>query len=160
VTTTDYLPSLALNAALGYQNVQAVGSDYDGHYYSAGVSVNLPLVYNASSTIQEAKATYLKEAASAADKEREIRADYAQSVEKIRSYRDIISITTRNLSLYDDLIQAVKAGVDAGTKTGYDLQTLRNTRAIEEYDIRINEINIQSELARLHFSLKSSKDPQ
>jgi len=60
--------------------------------------------------------------------------------------------------LYDDLIQATQAGVNAGTKTGYDLQTLKNSKKIEELEIKINEINIQIELAKLHFSLKPSKE--
>lgn len=162
VTTAGYLPSVALNAALGYQNYDPIDNPggFGGHYYSAGVSVSLPLAYNASATIQEAKATYLKQAASAADISRETAASYAQSVEKINSYRETISITSRNLALYNDLIGAIKAGVDAGTKTGYDLQTLQNSKMIEEFDIKINEINIQTELAKLHFSLKPSKDTQ
>lgn len=160
VTTTDYLPSVALNAALGYQNYDPINrtGDYEGRYYSTGVSITLPLTYNASASIQEAKATYLKEAAAAADKQREIRAEYAQSIEKIKSYRSAIAITSQNLFLYEDLIKAIRSGVDAGTKTGYDLQTLQNSKTIEEYDLKINEINIQIELAKLHFSLKPSKD--
>lgn len=160
VTASDYLPSVALNAALGYQNYDPINrtGDYEGRYYSTGVSVTLPLTYNASATIQEAKATYLKEAAAAADKQREIRAGYAQSIEKIKSYRSAIAITNQNLLLYGDLIKAIRSGVDAGTKTGYDLQTLQNSKTIEEYDLKINEINIQIELAKLHFSLNPSKD--
>lgn len=160
VTAADYLPSVALNAALGYQNYDPVNrtGDYEGRYYSTGVSITLPLTYNASAAIQEAKATYLKEAAAAADKQREIRAEYAQSIEKIKSYRSAIAITNQNLFLYEDLIKAIRSGVDAGTKTGYDLQTLQNSKTIEEYDLKINEINIQIELAKLHFSLNPSKD--
>lgn len=160
VTTTGYLPRVALDASAGYQNYDPLGRSggYDGNYYRAGISVNLPLTYNASSAIQEAKATYLKEAATAADRQRQIRADYAQSIDKIKSYQNAITITLRNLELYADLIGAVRAGVDAGTKTGYDLQTLHNTKIIEEYEIKINEINTQIELVKLHFALNTSKD--
>lgn len=160
VTKTKYLPSLALNATVGYQNYDAreLPTDYKGDYYMAGFSLNLPLSYNASSTIQEARSAYLKESAATADKSREIEALYKQSLELIDSYNDIIAITRKNLTLYDDLIQAIQAGVNAGVKTGYDLQTLQNTKAIEELEIQINEINIQIELAKLHFSLNTSKD--
>ncbi len=160
VTRTHYLPSLALNGTLGYQNFNAkeLPNDYRGNYYTAGLSLNLPLSYNASATIQEAKAAYLKESAATADKAREIEATYKQSLELIDNYNDIISITNQNLSLYNDLITATQAGVNAGVKTGYDLQTLTNTKAIEELEIKVNEINIQIELAKLHFSLNTSKD--
>ncbi|MBN2869765.1 MAG: TolC family protein [Campylobacterales bacterium] len=162
VSETNYLPSLALNAGVGYQKYdpKTFSGGYDGEYYSAGATLSVPLTYNASATIQEARATYLKQAAEAADKKRETAASYAQSLELIESYRRYIGITERNLALYDDLIAATQAGADAGTKTGYDLQTVKNTKAIEEYTIRINELNIQLELAKLHFALNSSKEPQ
>jgi len=160
VTRSNYLPSLALNGNVGYRSYdpKELSDSYSGDYYSAGVSLSLPLVYNASSTIQEAKASYLKEVASISDKQRELEASYRQSVQKIESYREYITITANNLSLYDDLIQATQAGVNAGTKTGYDLQTLQNSKKIEELEIKIQEINVQIELAKLHFSLKSSKE--
>jgi len=160
VTRTNYLPSLALNGNIGYQSYdpKELSGSYSGNYYGAGVSLNLPLVYNASSTIQEAKASYLQEVATSADKRRELEATYTQTIEKIESYREYIAITTNNLALYDDLIQATQAGVNSGTKTGYDLQTLKNSKKIEELEIKINEINIQIELAKLHFSLKPSKE--
>ncbi len=160
VTATNYLPSIALNADVGYRNYdpKELSGAYRGDYYSAGVQLTMPLVYNASATIQEAQATYLKEAAKTADKKRELNAQYTQVFEKIQSYRDTISITSKNLILYDELIGILQAGVNAGTKTGYDLQTLKNTKAIEELEIKINEINIQIEFAKLHFALHSSKE--
>jgi outer membrane protein len=160
VTATNYLPRVALNADVGYRNYdpKELSGAYNGNYYSAGFQLTLPLVYNASATIQEAQATYLKEAAKTADKKRELNAQYAQVLEKIQSYRDYISITSKNLILYDELIGVLQAGVNAGTKTGYDLQTLKNTKTIEELEIKINEINIQIEFAKLHFALHPSKE--
>ncbi len=160
VTATNYLPSIALNADVGYRNYdpKELSGAYKGDYYSAGLQLTMPLVYNASATIQEAQASYLKEAAKTADKKRELNAEYAQVFEKIQSYRDYISITSKNLLLYDELIRVLQAGVNAGTKTGYDLQTLKNTKTIEELEIKINEINIQIEFAKLHFALHPSKE--
>ena len=160
VTATNYLPSVALNGSVGYRNYdpKELSGAYSGDYYSAGLQLTLPLTYNASATIQEAQATYLQEAAKEADKKRELGAEYAQVIEKIKNYEEYITITSQNLILYDELIHALQAGVNAGTKTGYDLQTLKNTKAIEELEIKINEINIQIELAKLHFSLNPSKE--
>jgi len=160
VTRSNYLPSLALNGNIGYKsyNPKELSDSYSGNTYGAGISLTVPLVYNASATIQEAKASYLQEVASSVDKRRELEATYRQSIEKIESYQEYITITANNFALYDDLIQAAQAGVNAGTKTGYDLQTLKNSKKVEELEIKINEINIQIELAKLHFSLKTSKD--
>lgn len=160
VTATNYLPRVALNADVGYRNYdpKELSGAYNGHYYSAGLQLTLPLVYNATATIQEAQATYLQEAAKEADKKRELGAEYAQILEKIQSYREYITLTSKNLTLYDELIGALQAGVNAGTKTGYDLKTLKNTKAIEELEIKINEINIQIEFAKLHFALHPTKE--
>ena len=160
VTASNYLPSIALNGSVGYRNYdpKELSGAYSGNYYNAGLQLTLPLVYNASATIQEAQATYLQEAAKEADKKRELSAEYAQVIEKIKSYEEYITITSKNLPLYDELIRAVQAGVNAGTKTGYDLQTIKNTKTIEELEIKINEINIQIELAKLHFALHPTKE--
>lgn len=160
VTKSNYLPSVTLNGSIGYQNYNSndTALGYDGHYYSGGLSLTIPFTYNASATVQEARATYLQEAATIADKRRELEADYTQSIALIDSYRETINLISENLKLYDELINATQAGVDAGTKTGYDLQTLTNTKSIEEYDLKINTIKIQIELANLHFALKTSKD--
>jgi outer membrane protein len=160
VTSSRYLPAISLNANVGYRDYNPKESNgaHSGHYYSSGVQISMPLTYNASATIQEARATYLQQAAKTADKIREVNATYKQIIEKIGSYREYIAITSNNLLLYDELIRALQAGVNAGTKTGYDLQTLKNTKKIEELEIEINEITIQILLAQLHFAINPSKE--
>jgi outer membrane protein TolC len=160
VTKSSYLPSVAISGSAGYQNYDSKEhlAGYNGDFYSAGISVNIPFFYNSSAAKEEAKAVYLRGAADAQDKERTKRSSYAQSVELIKSYRRYIEITSKNLSLYDDLISVTQAGVDAGYKTGYDLQTLKNSKAIDEYTIKINEINIQLELSKLHFAVNANKE--
>ncbi|MDD3854494.1 TolC family protein [Sulfurimonas sp.] len=160
VTKSSYLPSIALEGSLGYQNYDSKEhlGGYNGNFYSAGISINLPLAYNASAAKEEAKALYLKQTADTLDKERIMRASYMQAVELIKSYGHYIEITSKNLSLYDELISVIQAGVESGYKTGYDLQTLKNSKAIEEYTIKINEINIQLELSKLHFATGANKE--
>lgn len=159
VTKSGYLPSLSLNANVGYREYDSKKYDnrYDGNYYGAGVTLNIPLYYNAMSATQEAKANYLKQAAQVADRYRVTKASYTQSIDLIESYRSYNEITSKNLALYDELIEAIEAGVSVGEKTGYDLQTIKNTKAIEELNIKISEINIQIELAKLHFALKEER---
>lgn len=155
ITKSSYLPSLSINGSAGYQSYDARDRlmGYDGGFYSAGLSLNIPLAYNASATKDEAKATFLKSSVTLQDKERSLRASYAQAIELIKSYKRYIEITSKNLSLYDELITVIQAGVDMGYKTGYDLQTLKNSKDIEQFNIKINEINIELELAKLHFSI-------
>lgn len=160
VTRSSFLPSVALNANAGYADARVNGGigDYTGNFYSAAAVLTIPFTYTASDSVAQAKAAHLKQLADTALKERETKAAYAQALELIRSYRETVDISRQNLSLYDELIKVTKAGVDAGTKTGYDLQTIQNTKAIEELTIAINEINIQIELAKLHFAADTTKE--
>lgn len=159
-TKSSYLPSVAVNGAFGYQDYSSKEhlGGYNGDFYSAGISINIPLAYNSSAAKEEAKATYLKQTADALDKERMLKVSYMQSAELIKSYRHAIEISTKNLLLYHELITVIQTGVESGYKTGYDLQTIKNSKAIEESAIKINEINIELELAKLHFAANTNKE--
>ena len=159
VIQSNYLPRVSLNGAAGYLSNESKERlmEYDGDFYSAGVALNIPLTYNARATKEEARATFLKSAAEIQDKQRNLKASYAQVLELIKSYKKYIEITSKNIPLYDELIEAISAGVEMGYKTGYDLQTLQNSKEIEKYNIKINEINIELELAKLHFSINKEQ---
>ncbi|MDP2078082.1 MAG: TolC family protein [Sulfuricurvum sp.] len=158
---SSYLPKLTLIADVGYQQVDtqsAPSSGYRGNFYDAGLQLSMPLAYNASATSQEAQAAYLKQQAQSADAKRQMNALYDQTVALVESYKQTISITQNNLNYYDELLGATKAAVNAGYKAGYDLQTLQNTRAIEELEIQINEINIQIQLSQLHYQMQHPQE--
>lgn len=158
---STYLPKLTLIADAGYQQYNAqsgLATDYQGNFYDAGLQLTVPLTYNSSAVSQEAQALYLKQQAFTADTKRQMNALYDQTVTLIESYRQTIHITQNNLKYYDELLGATKAAVKAGYKAGYDLQTLQNTRSIEELEIQINEINIQVQLSQLHYQMRHTQE--
>lgn len=158
---SSYLPKLTLIADVGYQRYEGLSTaaaDYHGNYYDTGLQLSMPLVYNSSAATQEAQAAYLKQQALTADNKRQMSATYEQTVAIIDSYKRTISITQENLKYYDELLGATKAAVKAGYKAGYDLQTLQNTRSIEELEIKINEINIQIQLVQLHHQMRHPQE--
>ncbi|MGZ8547598.1 MAG: TolC family protein [Sulfuricurvum sp.] len=158
-TKSAYLPKLTLIADAGVQRYDSREfADYHGNFYDMGLQLTIPLTYNATATVQEVQSTYLKQQAQTADLKRQMSAQYDQSIAHIESYQRVITITKENLKFYNELIKATKAAVDAGYKAGYDLQTLQNTRSIEELEIKINEINIQIELSTLHFMMRHSQE--
>lgn len=158
-TKSAYLPKLTLIADAGVQRYDSREfADYRGNFYDMGLQLTMPLTYNASASIQEVQSTYLKQQAQTADVKRQMSAQYDQSIVHIESYQRVIAITKENLKFYNELINATKAAVDAGYKAGYDLQTLQNTRSIEELEIKINEINVQIELSTLHFMMRHSQE--
>lgn len=160
---TSYLPKLTLSADTGLQRLNShdlPSADYSGGFYDMGLQLSMPLTYNASAATQEAQSLYLKQQAEAADIKRQMAGQYEQAIEHISSYQRVIAITKDNLTSYGELINATKAAVDAGYKAGYDLQTIQNTKAIEELEISINEINIQIELATLYTMTRHSQELQ
>ena len=94
----------------------------------------------------------LRSRAEAADAAREEGSAFDQSRNLIARYERENDVIRENLELYDTLIGVISKGVEAGYKTGYDLQTLQNTKRTDELNLRINDINIQLELAKLHYS--------
>jgi outer membrane protein TolC len=154
---TSYLPKVTFIADAGLQRLDGQNNslmNYSGNSYDAGLQLSMPIAYNSSDALQEAQAITLKQRASIADTKRQMVGIYEQSLSHIQSYQRLVTITDETLKFYGELISATKAAVDAGYKAGYDLQTLQNTRSIEELEIQINTINIQIELATLHFLMR------
>jgi outer membrane protein len=154
ITKSNYLPKLSINAEVGYQeyNQKTYNTDYDGNFYSTGVSISMPLDFNSNTTIQEQKAAYLQAKLQIEDEKIMQKAAYEESLNLIKNYQEYIDITKKNLTLYDQLIFITKQGFQAGYKSGYDLQTIENTQKIDVLEIKINESNIQLELIKLHFA--------
>lgn len=156
ITHSNYLPKVSINAQYGiteYDN-NDLRVNYDGDYYSAGLKVSMPLDFNRGATVEEAKITYLKSQAEMLEQKREQNAYYKQILSNIESFEEYIKLTQKNLVLYKELLDVTSKAVNAGYKAGYDLKTLQNTNAIDEYEISINEINIQLELVKLHFIVR------
>jgi len=162
ITRSGYLPKLNLNGQYGmteYQN-RDLPLDYSRNSYFVGLQLSIPLDYTTGATVQEAKVAALKTGVQVLDRQREESASYEQIKSNIDNYQEYIELTKKNLQLYEELLEVTEAGVNAGYKAGYDLQTLRNTKTIDEYEIRINETNIQIELAKLHFLTKEASHEQ
>jgi outer membrane protein TolC len=150
VTKASYLPALSLNTAARYTQQHDDGED--GASYSAGLTLSLPLAYNGADSVETERAAMLRQKAEAADTAREEGVAYQQARNLITRYEKENGVFRDNLKLYDTLIGVIGKGVEAGYKTGYDLQTLQNTKHTDELSMKINTINIQLELAKLHYS--------
>jgi outer membrane protein len=157
VTRASYLPALSLEASAGYLDYvsETPGADYDGDFYTLGAVLSMPLQYNSIATLEESRANVLRRRGELLDSRREEGYAFEQALSRIEIYREYIDVTAQNLALYKELIDVTQKGVEAGYYTGYDLQTLKNSRIIDESTIRINEINIQIELAKLHYSMQT-----
>lgn len=156
ITKSSYLPTISANAAYGY--LDNPNLDFNDDYYSVGATVSIPLDYNTKATLQESKAIYLQNSLNILESKIDAMALYDAGVSKIENYKAYKSVTQDNIELYTKLIDITSKAVKAGMKTGYDLQTLQNTKKIDELELQISDINIQIELAKLIFATQKGED--
>ncbi|MDN5100426.1 TolC family protein [Aliarcobacter butzleri] len=158
---TNYLPKVALSTKASYsnsdekENIMIRDTNKDDAQSSASLTLSMPLYdYNKSNKLQEAKLNYLKQKSSVNDLKNEIAYDYEQILNQINTYEKQNKTIAENIRLYDDLIAANKISNEAGMTSVYDLDILRNTKQINEYDLIINDINIKLQYSKLYFKIK------
>lgn len=158
---TNYLPKVALFTKASYsnsdekENIMIRDTNKDDAQSSASLTLSMPLYdYNKSNKLQEAKLNYLKQKSSVNDLKNEIAYDYEQILNQINTYEKQNKTIAENIRLYDDLIAANKISNEAGMTSVYDLDILRNTKQINEYDLIINDINIKLQYSKLYFKIK------
>ncbi|MCG3719667.1 TolC family protein, partial [Aliarcobacter butzleri] len=137
------------------ENIMIRDTNKDDAQSSASLTLSMPLYdYNKSNKLQEAKLNYLKQKSSVNDLKNEIAYDYEQILNQINTYEKQNKTIAENIRLYDDLIAANKISNEAGMTSVYDLDILRNTKQINEYDLIINDINIKLQYSKLYFKIK------
>jgi outer membrane protein len=154
---TDYLPKVSLSSKLSYlhnDNLD-INSDTYGDTSSIGLSLSVPLYdYNKSSKLQESKLDYLKQKIQVNDLKSELSHSYEQILNEIDTYEQYNKTISENLKIYDDLILVNTSSNEAGMTSVYDLDILKNTKKINEYDLEINKMNIKLQYSKLYFKIK------
>jgi outer membrane protein TolC len=151
IQKTNYLPKVSVSGQYGYQD-RTTNYTQDNTFHSVGLTLSMPLDYNEKASLEENYASFLKSKLDIGDIKADEEAFYKQGQTAIANYQEYIEVTQKNMALYKELIDVSDQGFKAGYRTGYDLQTLKNTKIIDELEIKINKINIQIEEAKLHFA--------
>jgi len=156
ITKSSYLPTMSANAAYGYRDNSNI--NFHDDYYTLGVTLSMPIDYNTKATLQESKAIYLQNSLNIEESRVDAIALYDAGVSKIENYQAYKNVTQDNIELYTKLIDITAKAVESGLKSGYDLQTLQNTKRIDELELQVSDINIQIELAKLIFATKKGEN--
>lgn len=158
---TDYLPKVYFSTSAIYQNSEDTFSktikDTNKDDASVGASLNLtmPLYdYNKSTKLQESKIEVLKQRALVNDIKNETSYDYEQILTKIDTYEKQNMTVEENIKLYDELIFANDISNQSGMTATFDLEVLKNTKEINQYDLLINDIDIKQQYTKLYFKIK------
>jgi outer membrane protein TolC len=157
VTVASYLPNVSFNASYNWnkkENQQFSATippnSEENAYYSYGFSVSMPLDFNSFRDVESAKVDYLKSKVLLLDKKRELEALFVQVMQNIKNYDKKIALSHENMKLYAKLLSDTEELYSAGYKTEYDVNTLKNSLAIQELDTKIYEIDKQLELLTLY----------
>ena len=156
-TKTQYLPKVSLTSSLGYSHSDDLNENSDSYSDTSSIGLNLsmPLYdYNKSNKLQESKLEYLKQKVQVTDLKIELSNSYEQILNQIDSYEQYNKTINESIKIYDDLILVNTSSNEAGMTSIYDLDILKNTKKINEYDLVINDINIKLQYSQLYFKIK------
>ena len=154
MTISRYLPSISLFVHYNYQKSQgslyAPGFSYMDHFYTYGLKVAMPLDINAYKEIESAKVDYLRSLNKRLDLLRQKRDLYREILKKLQILDRKIALTKEDIDLYKELLEDTKKRYEAGEKTIYDLQTMKNSLEQKRVDLEIFAIDKQLLLLELY----------
>ncbi|MFK5938288.1 MAG: TolC family protein [Sulfurimonas sp.] len=159
VTVVKYLPSVNFTADYSWSKSSGQGFVTGGNFidtsnelsfYDYGIRATMPLDINTFRDIESAKVDYLKSKIVADDKKRELHALFEQVMHNIENFNKKINLSNEDITLYTKLLKDTQDLFNAGYKTEYDVDTLKNSLAIQSIDSKIYDIDKQLALLNLY----------
>lgn len=154
ITQSSYLPKLALNASYGYTQSGGDMVERDGENYRYGAMISMPFDINAKSAIESERLQLLETRLTQIDKKLELEQEYEMRFATISDYEEKIVVAQDMLNLYNELQTFTQSQVDAGLKSSYELDSLKNSVTIQELEKDMQFYNILIEKISLHFDTK------
>jgi len=152
ITVSKYLPQVSVTAGYSWTKSDSkfqFGSP-ERNYHDYGLRATLPLNINTFRDIESAKVDYLKSEVFAKDKEVELIALFEQVMNNIKNFEKKKLLSFENKEIYSKLLKDTEKLFLAGYKTEYDVQTLKNSVAISDFNAQVYEIDKQLELLTLY----------
>jgi len=159
VTIAKYLPKVSFTAGYNWsksegQKFIANGTLFDNSneldYYDYGVRASMPLDINMFRDIESVKVDYLKSKIVQEDKRRELKALFEQVLHNIDNFDKKIALSNENIEIYSRLLKDTKDLFSAGYKTQQDVNTLKNSLNIQNFNSKVYEIDKQLSLLNLY----------
>lgn len=162
VTLAKYLPKISLQGSYNWQKSESFffingnpvnAAAPETTFYRYGLTASIPLDINSKNDYESARLTFLQKEVEIDDTKRALKALYEQVTQNIKNFDNKIALAKRNRTLYKKLLVDSQSLYNIGYKTQYDLQTLKNSSAIQEMDMKIFAIDKQLELLDLYEKL-------
>ncbi|MBE0492259.1 MAG: TolC family protein [Sulfurospirillum sp.] len=151
MTIANYLPTFSLTAGYFDTSVDTKTAKTDDTYKNFGLKVTMPLIsVNRGRTIEIRQLELLKSKLELADLKRSVSGDYKNALNKIQILEQKGTLALSDYELYNSLLVSTQERYDAGEKTIYDVDTLKNSRQMMHFDKLIYDIDIQLALLSLY----------
>lgn len=149
MTAANYLPTLSLVG--GFYKYSDNKNLSDDSYNQIGLKISMPLFdINRGRTIELRQLDYLKSNLELQDTQKEEENIYQQYVKKVEFLDKKVDIVKLDAKLYDSLLSSTQELYEAGEKTSYDVENLRNSKQTMLLDKKIYEVEIQQTLLDLY----------
>ncbi|RUM64343.1 MAG: hypothetical protein DSZ05_07540, partial [Sulfurospirillum sp.] len=152
----SYLPRVSVNGNYGYSRFRGDFQNYDGDEYGYGIQLSMPLDFNMKKDIESNKLAYMSSKVAREDRKKELEEEYAKHLAAITAGKKMIAVSERMIKRYDALYRFTHAQYRAGTKTDYDVASLKNSLQIKHLEQQIQQQNILLEKLALFFAMKRS----
>jgi outer membrane protein TolC len=155
---SSYGPQVSLSTNASYSNDDDLTNNTNDDSSSGSISLKLSMpIFDITkdTKIEKSKLEVLKQKVSLNDTKNELLYTYEQIINQIDTYEQYRKTISENLELYNDLISVNATSNSAGMTSDYDLEILKNTKQINEYDLIINDINIKLQYSKLYFMTKA-----
>jgi len=156
---SSYKPKVILSTSAGYSNNENLTTNTTGddeRNGSIALNASMPIFdITKNAKLEKSKLEVLKQKVNINDMKNELVYEYEQILTQINTYDEYEKTVENNLKLYDDLIMVNQSSNAAGMTSDYDLEILKNTKQINEFDLKINDINIKLQYSKLYFMTKA-----
>jgi len=134
-----------------YSNQTPIYKDNSKNFYNIGFFVTIPFNINSIKTIEESKIDYLKAVLNYREKIKEEKLEYKKRVDKIKKIDEKIKLYQKSVMTYNSLIETTKENIKAGVNTTLDLETLINSKKIQELNLETLKLEKQIELLNFYY---------
>lgn len=151
MTVSNYLLTVSLFGGYYDKRDEWGNLRVDDSYNQFGVRVSMPLLdVNRGRTIELRQLDFLKSRLELEDTKKEEENLYDDAVKKVELLQKKIELVKKNEKLYNSLLNSTRELYEAGEKTIYDVDTLKNSMATTIIDKKIYEIDVQQVLLELY----------
>ncbi|RXJ70206.1 hypothetical protein CRV08_01180 [Halarcobacter ebronensis] len=147
IKKSDYLPELSLTSNYGYDFTKSDGENS----YNYGVKLSIPISFSSINEIEKYQLDYLLSQREKEQKEIDETVAYNKIIENIRKYNNSTNIASKDIKLYEELLDSVSQEYNAGYKAIEDVEILSNTKKMRELDVEINKLNILTQLIAMYY---------